>query len=41
MAHKDKAYAWAASKNYAQIDPYGLADMPQWLTAAMKKDGAI
>lgn len=38
MAKKDKACAWAASKNYAQIDPYELADMPQLLTAEMKKE---
>ena len=33
----DKAYAWAASKHYAELDKYELAQMPELLTKAMKK----
>lgn len=36
MAKQDKAYSWWAAKNYAQIDPHHLADMPAQLTARMK-----
>lgn len=36
MAQRDKAYAWAASKHYAQLCPQELGDMPQLLTAAMR-----
>jgi len=36
MAQRDKAYAWAASKHYAQLCPQELVDMPQLLTAAMR-----
>ena len=32
-----KATAWELAKNYARIDPYQLADMPQMLTDAMLK----
>lgn len=37
MAKLDKAYAWWASKNYAEIDRHQLAEMPELLTKAMKK----
>ena len=37
MAKLDKAYAWAASKQYAELDKYELAQMPELLTKAMKK----
>jgi hypothetical protein len=37
MAKLDKAYAWAASKQYAELDKYELAQMPEWLTNEMKK----
>lgn len=36
MAKQDKAYAWWASKNYAEIDRYQLAEMPEMLTKTMK-----
>ena len=35
MAQQDKRYAWWAAKNYAQLDPYQLADMPALLSARM------
>lgn len=35
MANQDKAYAWAASKQYAEIDRYELAQMPELLKQAM------
>lgn len=37
MAKLDKAYAWSASKQYAELDKYELAQMPELLTKAMKK----
>jgi hypothetical protein len=37
MAQQDKRYAWWAAKNYAQLDPYQLADMPALLTERMKQ----
>ena len=36
MTKTDKRYAWWAAKNYAEIDPHQLADMPELLTARMK-----
>jgi len=35
MAQTQKAYAWAASKRYAEIDPYQLSEMPHLLTQEM------
>ncbi len=35
MAKLDKAYAWSASKQYAELDKYELAQMPELLTKAM------
>ena len=37
MAAQDKALAWWSAKNYAQMDPYQLADLPALLTAEMKR----
>ena len=37
MANQDKGYAWSASKQYAELDKYELAQMPELLTKAMKK----
>lgn len=37
MAAQDKALAWWSAKNYAEMDPYQLADLPQVLTAEMKR----
>lgn len=37
MAAQDKALAWWSAKNFAQMDPYQLADLPQLLTAEMKR----
>lgn len=39
MAQTQKAYAWWASKNFAELDPE-LADMPRLLTAAMKNQAS-
>ena len=36
MALQDKKLAWWSAKNYAQIDPYQLQDIPALLTAEMK-----
>ena len=35
MAQMDKAFAWWAAKNYAQIYPEELAEMPAKLTESM------
>ena len=37
MAAQDKALAWWSAKNYAEMDPYQLSDLPQLLTAEMKR----
>jgi hypothetical protein len=36
MANQDKGYAWAASKHYAELDKYELAQMPELLKQAMQ-----
>lgn len=35
MAKADKSYSWSAAKNYAKLDPYQLATMPDDLTREM------
>ena len=35
MAKVDRYYAWSAAKNYARLDPYQLATMPDDLTRVM------
>ena len=35
MAKADKSFAWSAAKNYAKLDPYQLATMPDDLTREM------
>jgi hypothetical protein len=37
MTKTDKRYAWWAAKNYAEIDPHQLADMPALLTERMNQ----
>jgi len=37
MAKADKSFAWSAAKNYARLDPYQLATMPDDLTREMLK----
>ena len=37
VATQDKALAWWSAKNYAQMDPFQLADLPQVLTAEMRR----
>lgn len=32
-----KATAWESAKRFAEMDPYQLADLPQLLTAEMKR----
>ena len=36
MAQQDKRYAWWAARNFKEIDPYQLADMPALLSARMQ-----
>jgi hypothetical protein len=37
MAKADRYYAWSAAKNYAKLDPFQLATMPDDLTRVMLK----
>jgi len=37
MAKVDKSYSWSAAKNYAKLDPYQLATIPDDLTREMLK----
>ena len=37
MAKADKSFAWSAAKNYARLDPYQLATMPDDLKRVMLK----
>lgn len=37
MAAQDKALAWWSAKNYAEMDPFQLSEMPAMLTAEMKR----
>jgi len=37
MAKADRYYAWSAAKNYAKLDPFQLATMPDDLTREMQR----
>lgn len=37
VAAQDKALAWWSAKNFAELDPYQLSDLPALLTAEMKR----
>ena len=37
MAKVDKSFAWSAAKNYARLDPWQLATLPDDLTREMLK----
>ena len=37
LALVDKTYSWWAAKNFAQIDPHLLSEMPSLLTQEMRR----